>query len=280
MSFSPVLPLGGVAGWSLLQRVEAGQREAFERRPDVARLASAFEARIGEIGSAAELVADRRLLQVALGAFGLDEEIDKRAFVRRALESDPADPRSFANRLVDARYRRFAAAFGFGALGGPETGRPGFGKEIADAFRERAFEIAVGESDPSLRLALNARRELAAYAAGRDPEGAGWFSLLGDRPVRRVVETALGLPPSFGQLDVDRQRDELRARVRAEFGQGSLAVFSDPGAVEEIIRRFLVRETAAAGPSASAPGATALQLLGGGLGPGGARNLLLSLAAS
>ncbi|MFO7856361.1 MAG: DUF1217 domain-containing protein, partial [Paracoccaceae bacterium] len=119
MSFAPVLPLGGVAGWALLQRVEAGQREVFERRPDVARLAAAFEARIASVRSASELVADRQLLQVALGAFGLDEEIDKRAFVRRALESDPADPRSFANRLVDARYRNLSAAFGFGAAGGP-----------------------------------------------------------------------------------------------------------------------------------------------------------------
>ncbi len=278
MSFAPVLPLGGVAGWALLQRVEAGQREVFERRPDVARLAAAFEARIASVRSASELVADRQLLQVALGAFGLDEEIDKRAFVRRALESDPADPRSFANRLVDARYRNLSAAFGFGAAGGPETARPGFAARIAAGYRERAFEIAVGESDPALRLALNARRELAAYAAGRDPAGAGWFTLLGDRPVRRVVEAAFGLPASFAQLDVDRQRDELRGRVRAEFGEGSLSVFADQEAVETVIRRFLARERAASGPSLATPGVAALRLLGGGLGPTGQQNLLLSIA--
>lgn len=276
MSFRPVIPLGGVSGWTLLKRAEADQRASFERRPDVARLSAAFEARIGSVGSAAELVADRELLQVALGAFGLEAEIGKRAFIRRALESDPSDPRSFVNRLVDARYRKLASAFGFGAATGPETGRAGFGARIGQAFRERAFEVAVGESDPGLRLALNARRELAAYARGRDPDGAGWFALLGDRPVRRVVEAAFGLPEGFGRLEIDRQRDELRSRMRAEFGDGGLAVFRNPDAVEKVIRRFLIRDATASGPSASTPGMAALSLLGGGLGPAGARNLFLS----
>jgi hypothetical protein len=277
MSFSPVIPLGGVPGWALLQRVEADQRAVFDRRPDVARLTAAFEAKIASVESAADLVADRQLLRVALGAFGLEEEIDKRAFVRRALESDPADPRSFANRLVDGRYKRLAEAFGFGALTGPETKRPGFANRIVAAFRERAFEVAVGESDQSMRLALNARRELANYATGRDPDNAGWFAVLGDRPVRAVVEKALGLQESFGQLDIDRQKDEIRSKVRNAFGDSSLAVFSDPEALDTLIRRFLVREALASGPTAATRGSAALQLLSGGLGAGGAQNLVLSL---
>ena len=73
--------------------------------------------------SAADLVADRRLLKVALGAFGLEGEIDKKAFVRKILEEGTADPASLANRLTDKSYYKLAEAFGFGDLGGARTGR-------------------------------------------------------------------------------------------------------------------------------------------------------------
>ena len=42
--------------------------------------------------SAADLVADRRLLKVALGAFGLEGEIDKKAFIRKVLEEGTDRP--------------------------------------------------------------------------------------------------------------------------------------------------------------------------------------------
>ena len=279
MSFRPAIPLAGVGGWALLQRVEAGQREVFERRPDVAREAERFAARIGEVTTAEALVRDRRLLSVALGAFGLEAEIDKRALLRRVLESDPADPESFANRLVDRRYREIAAAFGFGAPGGPETVRPGFAARIVDAYKARAYETALGESDPAMRLALNARRELAEIAAAPTAETSGWFTVLGDRPLRRVVEGAYGLPDAFARLDVDRQREILETKTRDLFGKADPTVFADPDTVDALIRRFLAREAAAAGPVPTTPGATALALLtGGGLGAGGSRNLLLSLS--
>lgn len=276
MSFRPTIPLSGIGGWQLLKRVEGGQREVFARRPDVARNAEAFIAGIGDVRSPEALLQDRRLLEVALGAFGLEEEIGKRAFIRRALESDPFDPQSFVGRLVDVRYKRMAEAFGFGSPFGPETSRPGFAARIADAYRERAFEKALGESDPALRLALNARRELAAYGAREGSDAAGWFALLGDRPVRRVLEGALGLPTSFGQLDVDRQRDEMRSRTRDLVGDDRLSAFADPDVVETVIRRFLAREAASSGPSATTPGVAALTVLGSGFGPSASRGLVLS----
>lgn len=278
MSFTPVIPLGGVSGWALLQRIETSQRAAFDRRPDVTRDLAYFRSNIGGADSAAKLVADRRLLTVALTAFGLEGEIGKRALIRRVLESDPADRTSLAGRMIDPRYKAFAEAFGYGLSEGTAVGAPGFADRIAASFRERRFETAVGQSDPSLRLALNARRELAAYANSRDPNGAAWFSVLGDVPLRKVVETAFGLPDSFSQLDVDRQRDELRTRMRAQFGDPSLAALANPANLDTLIRRFLAREAAAAGPSLNTPGATALVLLGGGAGLGsiGASNLFQS----
>ncbi len=267
MAFTPILPIGGVAGWSLLTRIEDQQRETFAKSPEVTRAITHFEETIHKAVTAEDLVKDRRLLQVALGAFGLEDEIDKRAFLQKVLESDPLDTKSFANRLVDPRYRDFANAFGYGSILGPKVADIGFPGEIAAAFKERQFEVAVGDADTDLRLALNARRELAKHAAdaeeaGRD--GRAWFAALGDRPLRSVIEKAYGLPSAFAQIDLDQQRDTLRSKTRELFGEESIAVFSDPDKVETMIRRFLARSAAEQGASGYVPGQGAVSLLQAG----------------
>ena len=90
-------------------------------------------------------MADRQLLKVALGAFGLDSEIDKKAFIRKILEEGTTAPTALANRLTDKSYHKLSAAFGFGDPGGANTGDDGFAAKIVEAYKTRAFEAAVGE---------------------------------------------------------------------------------------------------------------------------------------
>ena len=278
MPFTPILPTTGILGYQLLTATEAEQRAVFERQPEVRREAEYFIAKIGEIGSAAELVEDRRLLTVALGAFGMDEEIDKRAFLRRVLEEGSERSDAFANLFVDPSYARLALAFGFGDAGGARTADPGFASSIADAFLERSFEIAVGDVDENMRLAISFRRGINTYATAADPDGTAWFSAMGDLPTRRVLEGALGLPTQISSLDIDRQQEEFREAARKTFGSSSLAVFTDPEVVETAVKRFLARASAEAGFSASTPGATALTLLSSaqGFGAGATQGLTLS----
>lgn len=277
--FAPLLPATGLVGFRLLEQTQAAQREIFDRQPEIARDTDYFRETISTVQSAQDLVEDRRLLRVALGAFGLDDEIDKRAFIRRILEEGTEADDAFANRFVDPRYQRLAEAFGFGNSSGPQTDRVGFAGEIISAFTERQFEISVGDQNDAFRLALNFRREIARYAGGSDPDGAGWFSVMGDPPVRRVFESAFGLSSSFGQLDIERQRADLRSLNDRLFGDTSLAVFEDASLVDRIVERFLVREDALSGPSPSTPGFTALRLLTSGstgLGDLGIQNIVLS----
>lgn len=282
MTFQPAIPIGGVAGYRLLLATEATQRAAFDRRPDIQRDVDYFIDKIADVATAEDLVTDRRLLRVALGAFGMDEDVDKRAFIRRVLEEGSESADAFANRFVDPRYARLARAFGFGDLLGARTAEPGFGASIAASYRERQFEIAVGDQDASMRLALSFRREILTYANAADPEGTAWFSAMGDLPTRRVLEGALGLPSSIGQLDIDRQRDEFRDAASKTFGSRSLAAFNDPEVLDKAVIRFLARDAAKNGPTLSAPGATALTLLSSanGLGGGASQGLALSFAVN
>lgn len=274
MSFTPAIPLGGFAGYRLLGRTLERQQAALARDPAFADAVARFREAIKDAKGPDDILKDRRVLTVALGAFGLGDEIGKRAIIRRVLEEGASDREAFANRLGDPRLRAFAEEFSFKDRT-PPVDSPAFADRIAAQFLERSFEARVGEQDPDLRLALNFRREIAALAASPTVERSGWLRVAADRPLRAVIEAAFGLPATLGRLDPDRQVEAFREGARRLFGDDSLAGFRDPQAVDTALRRFFARRAAESGPSAATPGASALSLLtagGGALAAGlGAR---------
>jgi hypothetical protein len=249
MTFQPVLAGDGLAGWAALKHSLQAQQARLATRPEMARDAAYFRDRIGAVGTAEALVADRRLLSVALQAFGLEGDLNNRAFLRKVLEEGTLKADALANRLADRRYGQLAAAFGFGDFSVPRTRLSGFADEILSKRTERQFEVAVGQRDTRLRLALDADRSLAALANGRGSEGAKWFEVMGNPPLRQVVEQALNLPKSVVALDLDRQRALFRDRAGALFGNDTVAQFADPARRDALIRRFLLTPDAGAAPA-------------------------------
>ncbi len=261
MSFRPVIPFGGMAGWAFLQRTRASQQAAFDKAPEIRRDTDYFAENIGSITTAQELVSDYRLLKVALGAFGLDDDIDNRFFIRKILEEGTIDPDSLANKMSDKRYLEFSKAFGFGDFPTPNTQLSDFADSVLDAYKTRQFEVAVGEQDNDLRLAMTLERDLSAILEKNTTDDGRWFSVMGNPPLRKIFETALGLPASFGTLDLDLQLSGFRERARAVFGNGEVSQFSDPEKMGELNRLFLVRSQINAGNGALSSGSIALTLL-------------------
>lgn len=261
--FQPILPLSGLPGWALLNRTLETQTEAFNASPQIVRDTDYFVANIANVRTAEDLVGDRRMLSVALGAFGLEDDINSRALIQKVLEDGTTDPASLANRLSDDRYARLSEAFGFGdALFGPSTSDFGFGDRIAEQFRTRSFETAVGDQDQSLRLALNATRELADLAADDVSNDTFWFRVLGTPPLREVFERAFNLPTSFGQIDIERQLDEFKSRAETVLNVEDYSEFASEEVREDLVRGYLLREQVSGFSSLSA-GSIALTLLGG-----------------
>ena len=261
MSFQPVIPTSGYVGWRFLSNTLESQKAAFVESGPVTRPAEYFRENIDKVGSAADLVADRQLLSVALGAFGLDEDIGNTFFVRTILEEGSFDDAALANRLSDKRYLEFAEAFGFGDLGGAgRTQLTGFTDEILSRYEDRQFERAVGTQDDLMRQSLNLAPAMADVLDRTSSDDARWFSIMGNPPLRSVFEGALGMPEGFGSLDIDRQLEEFRDRAESVLGTSDAADFADPEIQEDIIRLFLVRQEAASfGPTSG--GAVALTLL-------------------
>ena len=261
MTFQPVVPLSGYAGWKVLQRTEEAQRAAFNASDTMQRDLAYFKDNIKSITSPEQLVADYRMLNVALRAFGLEEDIGNKFFIRKVLEEGSLNPDSLANKLSDSRYLAFTKAFGFGDFDTPNTVLSTFPDEIADKFKDRSFESAVGSLDNGLRLALNTRRELSEIANSSSSDNTKWFQIMGTTALREVMETALGLPSSVGSLDLDRQLDEFRERSERFFGSSAVEVFSDPDVMEKLIQRYLINESIQSGFQSTSPASTAVTLL-------------------
>lgn len=259
MSFAPVVPLGGFAGWSFLTRTMEAQKQAFTEQASVQRDTDYFREKIGSVKSAEDLVSDRRLLRVALGAFGLQDDIDSTFFIQKVLADGTLDTDDLANKLADKSYYQLASAFAFD-LGTPSTQISTFADEIIAAFQDRQFEAAVGEVDDNMRLALNARRELADLAVKDSSEDTKWFTILGSEPLRRLFQTAFGLPTAFASIDLDQQLATMKDRADRYLGSGEVAQFAEPERVDELIKLFLLRGQAQEVTSLSG-GAVALTLL-------------------
>ncbi len=241
MTFQPIIPLAGLAGWKLLQATEETQRGAFAKDPSLKRDIEYFAENIQSATSAEKLVEDRRLLRVALGAFGLDDDLEKQALVKKVLEEGVLDPESFANRLVDQKYRDLATAFGYGDLGA-RVSDPKLSQKILAAYEARQFEAAVGETSDSLRLALNFRREIGEVSERASSENAFWLVVLGRPPLSKVFRTAMGIPDSVTSLDLDKQVEIFSDKFNAKY---SLTEDGDGFALnaEEILTDFVVRST-------------------------------------
>jgi len=261
MAFQPVIPFGGMAGWSFLQRTQESQKAAFNEDPIIERDSEYFAANIGNITSAEDLVKDYRLLKIALGAFGLDDDIGNKFLIQKVLEDGSLDTDDLANKFSDKRYLDLTKAFGFGDFSTPRTQLSTFSDEILGAYTERQFEIAVGQQDSDMRLSLSLERDLGALLDKTNSDDGMWFSVMGNPPLRKVFETALGLPTSFGALDIDLQLIGFRKRAQAVFGDGEVAQFNEPENVEELNRLFLARSQINSGFGTLSSGSIALTLL-------------------
>lgn len=260
MSFQPVVPLTGYVGWRFLERTLENQQTAYAESQPVRRATDYFAEKIGSVTSAADLVNDRQLLSVALGAFGLDDDINNRFFIRTILEQGTVDDDALANRLSDSRYAEFSRAFGFGDLPFPKTQLPNFASEIVSKFESQQFAKSVGDQNNDLRLAMNVNDGLKSVLAENSTNTGRWFSTMGNPPLRQVFEKALGLPSSIISVDLDQQREIFQERAQAVLGSDQLGDLAAPDMQEKLIRLFLVRSEADAFAAAS-PGANALALL-------------------
>jgi hypothetical protein len=232
------LGIGGIAGWRILPRTEASQVQAIAQDPVVQRSTAYFRENTASGITAEDLVGNYRLLSVALGAFGLEDDLPNKAFLRKILESDVGDQTSLVNRLSDKRYLRLAQAMGMEEGGNASAN---LGERISEAYLEREFERRVGEGDESLRLALNARRELESMRERTSSNNTLWYEVLGNPPLREVFEKAFGFGSDYGKLSVDRQLEEFTKASERYLGSADFKDIASDAGIDRLVTSYLAR---------------------------------------
>jgi hypothetical protein len=273
--FQPAIPLSGIGGWKFLQATYTRQLESFTDSPQVRNDRDYMLDKLSQPMSVDDFMADRRLLRVTMTAFGLGGEEWKGGFIRKALD-EVADPEStFLARLNNPKYTEFAESLlpidGKIIMSSSELAK------IAVNFEAQSFQAAVGNVDDSMRLALNYQSEIADMVGTDASEKTILYRILGDVPVRTVMETAFNLPESINSLDLDRQAEVFKERITSVLGISDLSELSSPEITEKMIHRFLAMETIENGSSSYSPASAALTLLSNGVGSQASENLFLSL---
>lgn len=239
---------------NVLARMEAGLAESGDSetaygasvRAEVARNIESetafFRESIGSVSDAQGLISSPRLYTYALVAFGLEDRAGSTGLIRRVLEQGTQSETALANVLGDARYVALAKAFEFDRQASLPMARSGAAEPILADYRQQGFEVAVGTVDEGLRMALNFERALPQLAESEASDRTKWFQVLGTTSLRRVFQSALGLPAGFSQIDIDTQVETLQEKMARRFGTESFAEMAEPEVLEKVIHSYLLQD--------------------------------------
>ncbi len=209
-------------------------------QPQVKRDAEYYRANIGKIKTVDEFMANTRLYNFALKAYGLEDMQYAKAFVRKVLNDGVDAPEAFALQLSDHRFRDFATAFNFKRYGAATTSFDRVQGGTVDLYLRNDLEQQSGDTSESLRLALYFERKAKTVTSA--------YSILADKALYQVARTSLGLPSAISGTDIDKQAQILSAKI-------DFTKLSDPAYVKQLITRFLGRYEAENSTAQTSPAA-------------------------
>ncbi|VTZ22842.1 conserved hypothetical protein [Methylocella tundrae] len=227
--------------------------------PTVQRETQYFQANIGKVKSVDDLLKNDKLYTYVMKAFGLSDMSYAKGLIRKVLTGGVANPKSLANTLNDPRYKALATAFNFAANGAQTTSSASVQKTTINDYVEQALETNVGKTSPGAQMAL--------YFQRMAPNITSAYSILGDKTLLNVVETAFGLSSSISFQNIDQQAKTISGLLK-------ISDLQKPAYLQKFIERFTANYDAQHPTSASATPTNALQITS----PGISQNLLLSIA--
>lgn len=251
--------LSTAASYNLITSNLTRSLETTAKKPDVAREIAYYMENIGSVKSVDDFLKNTRLYNFAMKAYGLEDMAYAKAFMRKVLNEGIDSSDSFANKLVDKRYKEFAEAFNFERYGETTTVFERTRQGTVDKFVRQSLETEAGAGNEGVRLAL--------YFERKAPTLESAYGILADRALLQVVQTALGISPTTGLADIDKQAAMISAKL-------DVADLQDPEKLKGFLARFTTMwEMTNGGAAAASPAA----LIGGPAAIGISANVLMSL---
>jgi Protein of unknown function (DUF1217) len=214
---------------------------------------------IGKVTSAQQLVNNSKLYNYVMNAFGLSGQINEKALITKALEGGPGSG-SFAASLNDPAITALVTAFNFKENGTTTTSSESVQQQTISSFYEQTLENNIGQQNQGAQMAL--------YFKRMAPQITSPYSILGDKTLLKVVETAFNLPSSLSLESVDTQASEIGQLL-------NVSQLQNPTFLQKFIGRFTASYDAQNPTGGSSAPPTVAMLVSQ---PGISQSLLLSIA--
>lgn len=233
-------PSGGDPVAALIQ-AETNQTKSVtnqEKDPQTKRDVDRFLAAVAKAPDLKTLMADPSARKVLLTANGLGDQVDYTALATKALSSDTTKPGNLASTLSDTRWLTLAKTYDFANQGLSVLKTQSVLDTITSGYAEVQWRESLDKTTPGLSTALDFRSR-ASTITNVD-------QILGDKNLREVVTTALGIPKQIAFQSLNAQEKAITDRV-------DITKFQDPKFVEQFTRRYLVAASTAASTDGSSP---------------------------
>lgn len=213
---------------SALVLAEANQTKDIkqqEKDPETSRDISHFLAVVAKAPDLKTLLADPIARSVLLTANGLGDQADYTALATKALMSDTTKTTNLASTLSDARWLAMAKTYDFANQGLTKLKTASVLSTITTGYAQIKWQESLDVATPGLSAALDFRTRANTIKSVDQ--------ILGDANLRKVVTTALGLPPEIAYQSLQTQEQAISSRI-------DIKKFQSASFVEQFTRRFLV----------------------------------------
>ena len=214
-----------LAGYTLIASNLTRSLDNVADKPLVSRETEYYLAHIEDVKSIDDFLADKRLFAYAMKAFGLSDLTYAKALMRKVLVEGIDEADSLANTLTDLRYRDFAETFNFVRYGEATTVFDRARQGTVDRYLRQTLEEDAGAQNEGVRLALYFQRKASSITSP--------LSILADRALIQVVQTALGIPAATSAMDIDKQAEMIAAKL-------DIDDLKDPKKLAAFLTRFAV----------------------------------------
>jgi hypothetical protein len=197
-----------------------------KKDPQVMRDLARLDRAIAHARTPADLFKDPEAVRVLLTGLGLGDQAANAGIARQALLPDPAGKTSLANRLPDKRWLTAAKQLAFTKTGLDTLRSDVMRKTIAEGVVEYARVSGIQKQSRAVADAITVSK-LA------DGKGPSVYEVLGNKVLRRVVQTVTGLPDQLAVQEIEAQARSVNALMKvADFGNAAKR--------EKLIQRYLL----------------------------------------
>lgn len=204
-----------------------------------------FRENIAKVKTVDDFIKNNRLYTFAMKAYGLDEMIYAKAFMKKVLTRE-ADSKGnvLVERLQDSRYQDLATAFNFSESGANFNSNVSAYGATIDSYVRQNLETSAGADDEGVRLALYFQRKASTIKSA--------YSILADKALAEVVRTALGIPSEAARGSIDAQANLIKRKL-------DISSLKNPDDLDKLLKRFTIMWDTQNNP----PSSPALTLFGG-----------------